>query len=163
AYRSMMPSGSHAAVILFIDLPPSEVDVNVHPAKTEVRFLHENAILSFIRGGVEMALTATQPVTPFPNVLSRDSNSGAAAADRVAKMAAEPSFSTSETRESTRPACGAPPPAHVARTVEHQITGAGAAEFEIPARESIAVFEVDGGFEPINGVKSVVDTGADTD
>jgi DNA mismatch repair protein MutL len=168
AYRSMMPSGSHPSVVLFIDLPPSEVDVNVHPAKTEVRFLHENAILSFIRGGVEIALTATQPVTPFPNVLSRDPNRGAGPADRVAKMAAEPSFSTSETRESTRPAFGTPPSAHVGRAVEHQITGAGAAEFEIPARESIAVFEVDGGFEPValeplNGVKSVVDTGDDMD
>src|SRR5262245_16813700 len=43
AYRSMMPSGCHAAAVLFIDLQPTDVDVNVHPAKTEVRFLHEGA------------------------------------------------------------------------------------------------------------------------
>src|ERR1700759_4466313 len=40
AYRSMMPSGTYPAVVLFIEVPPTEVDVNVHPAKTEVRFLH---------------------------------------------------------------------------------------------------------------------------
>jgi DNA mismatch repair protein MutL len=78
AYRSMMPSGSYPAVILFVELPPSEVDVNVHPAKTEVRFLHENTILSFIRGAVATALAATQPVTQFPGVgghVARDSQS----------------------------------------------------------------------------------------
>jgi DNA mismatch repair protein MutL len=71
AYRSMMPSGSYPAVILFVELPPSDVDVNVHPAKTEVRFLHENAILSFIRGAVATALAATQPVTQFPGIEAR--------------------------------------------------------------------------------------------
>ena len=105
AYRSMMPSGSHPAVILFIDLPPSEVDVNVHPAKTEVRFLHENNILAFIRTGVERALTATQPVTQFPRVLGRDLNAAIrdVSPERVELMAAEPSFSSDDPRGSFRP------------------------------------------------------------
>ncbi|HLG14590.1 MAG TPA: DNA mismatch repair endonuclease MutL [Blastocatellia bacterium] len=63
AYRSKMPSGTHPAVVLFLELPHSEVDVNVHPAKTEVRFLHEHAILSFISGAVAEALKTTRPVT----------------------------------------------------------------------------------------------------
>jgi DNA mismatch repair protein MutL len=49
AYRSMMPSGTYPAAVLFIEAPAPEVDVNVHPAKTEVRFLHEGAMLAFVR------------------------------------------------------------------------------------------------------------------
>ena len=63
AYRSMMPSGTYPAVVLFIEVPPTEVDVNVHPAKTEVRFLHESAILAFVRDAVAEAIKATEPVT----------------------------------------------------------------------------------------------------
>ncbi len=66
AYRSMMPSGTYPAAVLFIEAPPAEVDVNVHPAKTEVRFLHEGAVLAFVRDAVADALRATQPITQAP-------------------------------------------------------------------------------------------------
>jgi DNA mismatch repair protein MutL len=66
AYRSMMPSGTYPAAVLFIELPPDEVDVNVHPAKTEVRFLHETAIFSFVRDSIAQSLKATQTITRFP-------------------------------------------------------------------------------------------------
>lgn len=68
AYRSMMPSGTYPAAVLFIDLPPTEVDVNVHPAKTEVRFLHEGAVLAFVRDAVAEALRSTQPITQVPGM-----------------------------------------------------------------------------------------------
>lgn len=68
AYRSMMPSGTYPAAVLFIEAPPAEVDVNVHPAKTEVRFLHEGAVLSFVRDAVAAALRSTQPITQVPGV-----------------------------------------------------------------------------------------------
>lgn len=71
AYRSMMPSGTYPAAVLFVETPASEVDVNVHPAKTEVRFLHASAVLAFIRDAVAEALTATRPVTPVPGFRSR--------------------------------------------------------------------------------------------
>lgn len=66
AYRSMMPSGTYPAAILFIEVPPTEVDVNVHPAKTEVRFLREGAMLAFVRDSIADALRKTQPVTRVP-------------------------------------------------------------------------------------------------
>jgi DNA mismatch repair protein MutL len=66
AYRSMMPSGTYPAAVLFIDLPPDEVDVNVHPAKTEVRFLHEAALFSFVRDSIAQSLKATQTITRLP-------------------------------------------------------------------------------------------------
>ena len=69
AYRSMMPSGTYPAAVLFIDAPPTEVDVNVHPAKTEVRFLHEGEVLAFVRDAVVEALRSTQPITQVPGVV----------------------------------------------------------------------------------------------
>jgi DNA mismatch repair protein MutL len=68
AYRSMMPSGTYPAAVLFIEVPPTEVDVNVHPAKTEVRFLHEGMMLAFVRDAVSTSLRSTQPITQVPGI-----------------------------------------------------------------------------------------------
>ncbi|HEY6333069.1 MAG TPA: DNA mismatch repair endonuclease MutL, partial [Blastocatellia bacterium] len=73
AYRAMMPSGAYAAAVLFIDLPPSDVDVNVHPAKTQVRFLHEGAVLGAVRTGITKALESSRPVAQLPG-MARASN-----------------------------------------------------------------------------------------
>jgi DNA mismatch repair protein MutL len=48
AYESLLPRGRHPAVALFIDLPAGEVDVNVHPMKTEVRFRHSGQIFELV-------------------------------------------------------------------------------------------------------------------
>ena len=66
AYRSMMPSGTYPAAVLFIEVPPEEVDVNVHPAKTEVRFRHEGAIMNAVRTAVGAVLSTAQPVARLP-------------------------------------------------------------------------------------------------
>jgi DNA mismatch repair protein MutL len=66
AYRSIIPSGAHPAAILFIDLPPKEVDVNVHPAKTEVRFLHEGLIMSAVRSAISSVLPSARPIIRVP-------------------------------------------------------------------------------------------------
>jgi DNA mismatch repair protein MutL len=76
AYRSMMPSGTYPAAVLFIEAPPTEVDVNVHPAKTEVRFLHEGAVLAFVRDAVAEALRSTQPITLVPGVARARASEG---------------------------------------------------------------------------------------
>ncbi len=68
AYRSMMPSGTYPAAILFVEVPPTEVDVNVHPAKTEVRFLRESGVLAFVRDAIIEALRVTRPITQLPGV-----------------------------------------------------------------------------------------------
>lgn len=79
AYRAMMPSGTYPAAVLFIEVPPAEVDVNVHPAKTEVRFLHEGAVLAFVRDAVAKALRATHPITQVPGaVRTKEQMSGRA-------------------------------------------------------------------------------------
>ncbi len=56
AYRDVVPAGRHAAVALFLDLPPEEVDVNVHPAKAEVRFRDADGVRALIIGSLARAL-----------------------------------------------------------------------------------------------------------
>lgn len=56
AYADMLARDRHAVLALFLDLPPEEVDVNVHPAKTEVRFRDAAAVRGFIVSGLRQAL-----------------------------------------------------------------------------------------------------------
>ena len=56
AYAEMLPRDRHAVVALFLDIPPAEVDVNVHPAKTEVRFRDPAMVRGMIVSGLRRAL-----------------------------------------------------------------------------------------------------------
>ena len=58
AYSDMLARDRHAVLALFLELPPEEVDVNVHPAKTEVRFRDSNGVRGFIVSGLRQALSA---------------------------------------------------------------------------------------------------------
>ncbi|MEQ1687026.1 MAG: DNA mismatch repair endonuclease MutL [Sphingopyxis sp.] len=58
AYAEMMARDRHAVVALFLDLPGEEVDVNVHPAKTEVRFRDPQAVRGVIVTGLRHAIDA---------------------------------------------------------------------------------------------------------
>jgi DNA mismatch repair protein MutL len=56
AFRSILPSDAYPVVFLFLQVPPEEVDVNVHPAKTEVRFRRKEAIREAITDSIRRAL-----------------------------------------------------------------------------------------------------------
>jgi DNA mismatch repair protein MutL len=58
AYGDLVPHGRYPILALFLTLPPQEVDVNVHPAKTELRFRDPNGIRSLIIGALRDALGA---------------------------------------------------------------------------------------------------------
>ena len=66
AYRNILPAGSFPVALIFLDIPPAEVDVNVHPSKTEVRFRHGSFIHDLVRDSIRQSLLATRPVASFP-------------------------------------------------------------------------------------------------
>ena len=65
AYRNIIPSTVFPVVLLFLEMPFSEVDVNVHPSKTEVRFRQSSFLHDFIRDSVRAALMKARPVPAF--------------------------------------------------------------------------------------------------
>ncbi|MBU2033962.1 MAG: DNA mismatch repair endonuclease MutL [Alphaproteobacteria bacterium] len=56
AYSDMLARDRHAVLALFLEIPPEDVDVNVHPAKTEVRFRDAQGVRGFIVSGLRQAL-----------------------------------------------------------------------------------------------------------
>ncbi|MGH9607377.1 MAG: DNA mismatch repair endonuclease MutL [Terracidiphilus sp.] len=65
AYRNVLPPTSFPVVLLFLEMPPEEVDVNVHPAKTEVRFRQGTLIHDFVRDSLRTALVKARPAAGF--------------------------------------------------------------------------------------------------
>jgi len=65
AYRNILPPGVFPATLLFLEMPYAEVDVNVHPAKIEVRFRRSQLVHDFARDAIRQALTGARPIASF--------------------------------------------------------------------------------------------------
>ncbi|WP_420641364.1 DNA mismatch repair endonuclease MutL [Candidatus Leptofilum sp.] len=61
AYHTLLPSGRYPLGLIFMQLPPEDVDVNVHPTKTEVRFRQGKAPFSTVQRAVRQTLVADAP------------------------------------------------------------------------------------------------------
>ena len=81
AYHTLLPVGRHPIAVLNIELPPEHLDVNVHPAKTEVRFLREREVFAAVQRAVRSAL-AEQAGIPL---VSRPIASGEAGEQRPSR------------------------------------------------------------------------------
>lgn len=57
AYKNLIGNGKYPFVVLNLEVPPSEIDVNVHPTKKEVRYKNPNQVFNFIWSSVDMALS----------------------------------------------------------------------------------------------------------
>ncbi len=65
AYRNIIPPAVYPVVLLFLEMPAGEVDVNVHPSKTEVRFRQTTVMHDFVRDTVRAALMKARPAPQF--------------------------------------------------------------------------------------------------
>ncbi|HSC78335.1 MAG TPA: DNA mismatch repair endonuclease MutL [Candidatus Acidoferrales bacterium] len=65
SYRHVLPPRAYPMVLLFLDLPPHQVDVNVHPQKIEVRFRHQSFVHEFVQQAVRDALRQARPLARF--------------------------------------------------------------------------------------------------
>jgi DNA mismatch repair protein MutL len=91
AYRNIIPPTSFPVVLLFLEMPPQEVDVNVHPAKTEVRFRQSSFVHDFIRDSVRTTLMTARPAASFATALGEAAwRRGDRAGQFVASAGCEP-------------------------------------------------------------------------
>src|SRR3989442_8840218 len=65
AYRNILPPAVFPATLLFLEMPYDEVDVNVHPAKIEMRFRRSNFVHDFTRDAIRQALMGARPIASF--------------------------------------------------------------------------------------------------
>jgi DNA mismatch repair protein MutL len=65
AYRNILPATVFPATLLFLEMPYDEVDVNVHPAKIEVRFRRSQFVHDFARDAIRQALMGARPIASF--------------------------------------------------------------------------------------------------
>jgi DNA mismatch repair protein MutL len=92
AYRNLMPPTVFPVVLLFLELPFSEVDVNVHPSKTEVRFRQQTVIHDFVRDSVRAALVKARPAPQFAREITARATAQPALTPGAGVTAAEPSL-----------------------------------------------------------------------
>ena len=122
AYRNIHPLSVFPATLLFLEMPYDEVDVNVHPAKIEVRFRRSQFVHDFTRDAIRQALMSARPIASFA--------AAAGAAGQTATLG------------------GAP--LHVAAPVDANTTGSLVPRAVIPPMEEIGLGSgvgSDGGFD----------------
>lgn len=62
AYHTLLPTARYPLGLIFLTMPPEEVDVNVHPTKIEVRFRHANTVFSMVQRTVRQTLISDSPI-----------------------------------------------------------------------------------------------------
>ncbi|MCL4782103.1 MAG: DNA mismatch repair endonuclease MutL [Bryobacterales bacterium] len=120
AYHNLIPRDAYPFAALFLECPADEVDVNVHPAKTEVRFHHRTFVHDFIQDTLRDCLMANRPTAPAP------------APTVMGDMRPHERTASTEERDSAMDATGAtegPAP-----SLEARIPGGSPIDFRSPAQ-----------------------------
>jgi DNA mismatch repair protein MutL len=89
AYRNIIPPTVYPVVLLFLEMPFTEVDVNVHPSKVEVRFRQSSVLHDFIRDSVRAALMKARPVPAFTTELRAQPTASVSLSPRTGAIAGE--------------------------------------------------------------------------
>jgi DNA mismatch repair protein MutL len=122
SYHEVLPKGRHPAAFVFLDLDPAAVDVNVHPAKREVRFRADAQVRSFvIRSVLALLRTEAPPVAPIAEIVLPPIASAAPSPTRPTPLPATvtlpqpprsppPTPSSSLLASSSAPSAPLPPP-----------------------------------------------------
>ncbi|MDX1615799.1 MAG: DNA mismatch repair endonuclease MutL [Candidatus Promineifilaceae bacterium] len=92
AYHTLLPSKRYPLAVVFIDLPPEQVDVNVHPTKTEVRFRRGGVPFGIVQRAVRQTLVSATPIPQADHFSSLTTPGWAGRAER-------PAFSPAQDRE----------------------------------------------------------------
>lgn len=131
AYRDVIPAGRHAVAALRLELPDEALDVNVHPAKSELRFADQNGVRSLVIGAINRALAqpvslGTAPSATLPSLALRPPPSAGPryslppAPSRAARGFAEAELALAAP-PAARPVFDAPVPAPTAPATEHPL------------------------------------------
>jgi DNA mismatch repair protein MutL len=99
AYREMIPAESFPLYVMFIDLDPTQVDVNVHPTKQEIKFEDEKIVYAFVQAAVKHSLAqfSITPTLDFdldPSIQRLDAVSKPVSAEKKAAMASSSLYQT---------------------------------------------------------------------
>ncbi|MFN7341130.1 MAG: DNA mismatch repair endonuclease MutL [Opitutia bacterium] len=138
AYHTLIPKGRFPLAFLFLEIDPAAIDVNVHPAKREIRFRDEAKVRAFVMGSVLAALRGQPEVgSPLPAAPAVELAEAPRASDRAAPASpavapAAPSIADSPVASS--PQAAAPPgaPLRLAWRLVGRLRGDRAA-FETPS------------------------------
>ncbi len=102
AYRNVIPPAVYPVVLLFLEMPPGEVDVNVHPSKTEVRFRQSTVMHDFVRDTVRAALMKARPAPQFTTEIHAHASASSGLTPGAREW--EPPSDLAPVAESARPA-----------------------------------------------------------
>ncbi|HEX3435574.1 MAG TPA: DNA mismatch repair endonuclease MutL [Pseudacidobacterium sp.] len=90
AYRNIIPPTSFPVTLLFLEMPAHEVDVNVHPAKTEVRFRQQSLVHDFVRDSIRNTLIHSRPAAGFLAALSANPHATPSLLPSISPLPGEP-------------------------------------------------------------------------
>ena len=105
AYHNSLLTGRYPACVIWLEIAPGAVDVNVHPAKTEVKFSEERRVFNLLYQAVQNTLTGEDRIAPgpasvVPPASSRDIHAGSAAATGAKPAVPVPAAAAPATEES---------------------------------------------------------------